>query len=112
MFHFAPEKVVSHIAEDLRLLARENGYPPALCEAMVNKNQEVFECTHADGRVDFFSEAELRSRADGKDWKQGQLVFRKPRRQLPRSHRQSGRSNCGWPRPSRLIPPPWAKCWG
>ena len=40
-FRFAPEKVVSHLAQELRGLAAAKGRPPALAEAMVDKSLQV-----------------------------------------------------------------------
>ncbi len=41
-FKFAPEKIVSHLAQEVRGLAAAKGRPPALAEAMVDKNLQVF----------------------------------------------------------------------
>jgi hypothetical protein len=76
LFRHAPEKMVSHLAEQVRLLAAAKGRPPALCEAMVNKDLEVYEVTnHKTGRKTFMSEPELRAAGDRQDWEQGKLVF-------------------------------------
>jgi membrane-bound serine protease (ClpP class) len=40
-FRFAPEKIVSHLAQELRGLAAAKGRPPALAEAMVDRNLQV-----------------------------------------------------------------------
>jgi membrane-bound serine protease (ClpP class) len=41
-FRFAPEKIISHLAQEVRGLAAAKGRPPALAEAMVDKNLQVF----------------------------------------------------------------------
>lgn len=42
MFQHAEEKIVSNLAEWMRLMAESNGYPPALAEAMVDRNKIVY----------------------------------------------------------------------
>ena len=41
-FRFAPEKIVSHLAQEVRGLAAAKARAPALAEAMVDKNLQVF----------------------------------------------------------------------
>jgi membrane-bound serine protease (ClpP class) len=75
-FRHAPEKMVSKLAVDLRTLAEAKGRPPALCEAMVNKDLEVFEVTnHKTGQKAFMSDVDLRAAPDRQDWEQGNLVI-------------------------------------
>ncbi len=41
-FRFAPQKIISDLAQEVRGLAAAKGRPPALAEAMVDKNLQVF----------------------------------------------------------------------
>lgn len=75
MFRHAEEKVRSDLAAKIRKLAEDSGRPPALAEAMVDMDLEVFKVTHADdGTVTYMSDAELDSLEDPTEWKKGPLV--------------------------------------
>lgn len=72
-FERAPEKVLSPLRETMKVLAKRKGRPPALLEAMADKDLRVFEATHSEfGRKSFMSEAEIEA-SDG-DWVKGALV--------------------------------------
>lgn len=72
-FERAPEKIVSPFLEFAASLARRRNRPPALLQAMIDRDLEVFEATHRqDGRVTWMSEPELRSQPE--EWLQGPLV--------------------------------------
>jgi membrane-bound serine protease (ClpP class) len=72
-FERAPEKVLSPLRETLKLLGERKGRPPALLEAMADKDLRVFEVTHSQtGRKSFASEAEIE--ASGGEWIKGALV--------------------------------------
>jgi membrane-bound serine protease (ClpP class) len=74
LFRHAPEKMVSDLAVKVRRLASSKGRPPALAEAMVDRNCEVFQATNRKtGEVTFMSEAELAGKDD--EWEKGKLVF-------------------------------------
>ena len=76
LFRHAPEKLVSDLAVRIRALAKSSDRPPALAEAMVNRNVEVFEATNKQtGEKTFMSEAELNTADNPDDWEKGQLVF-------------------------------------
>ena len=72
-FERADEKVLSKLRETLKILAERKNRPPALAEAMADKDLTVFQATHAEtGRVWFMSETELD--AAGGEWVKGPLV--------------------------------------
>ena len=72
-FQHAPEKVLSHLRETLKTLAERKGRPPALLEAMADKDLRVFEVTHAEtGRVSYMTEDEIHNSND--EWVKGALV--------------------------------------
>lgn len=76
LFRHAPEKIVSDLAVRLRALAEAKKRPPALAEAMVNRNLEVFEMRNKkEGTVTFLSEPEIAQLDDPEDWEKGKLVF-------------------------------------
>ena len=75
LFQHAPEKFRSHLAQRVRTLATARGRPPALAEAMVDMNLEVFQVTRrTDGKVTYMSQAEIDVLADKEDWEKGPLV--------------------------------------
>lgn len=75
LFRHAPEKLVSDLAVRMRRLAESTGRPPALAEAMVDRNCEVFEATNQQtGEKRFLSEADL-AHLDDENWVKGKLVF-------------------------------------
>lgn len=76
MFQHAEEKIVSHLAVEMRRLAEASGRPPALAEAMVNRNLVVYEVTNRDsGETEFLSDAEIESLANPQAWEKQQPVF-------------------------------------
>ena len=59
-FERAPEKVLSYTRTLLRTLAEKKGRPPAIAEAMADKDLEVFEVINPKtGETEFKTEAEL-----------------------------------------------------
>jgi membrane-bound serine protease (ClpP class) len=65
MFHYAPEKYKSALVEALRILAIDKGRPPALVEAMVDMDCEVFQVKdQRTGEIEFLSEKEIESSPD------------------------------------------------
>jgi membrane-bound serine protease (ClpP class) len=76
LFRHAPEKLMSDLAVKIRRLASAKGRPPALAEAMVDRNCEVFSMTNKKtGEHTYLSEAEIASLPDADDWERGKLVF-------------------------------------
>ncbi len=71
-FRYAPEKERSYLAQRLRTIAENSGRPPALAEAMVDKDLSVFQATHAtNGNIAYFSDREWKGRADQAEWVKG-----------------------------------------
>ena len=65
MFRYAPEKYKSDLVQRLRGLAMAKGRPPALAEAMVDMDVEVFRFRNkSNGSIAFFSELEHTNRPD------------------------------------------------
>ena len=76
LFRHAPEKLMSDLAVQVRTLAESKNRPPALAEAMVDRNCEVFEARNLKtGESTYLSEHELETRPDAADWEKGKLVF-------------------------------------
>lgn len=76
LFRHAPEKLRSDLALKVRRLASAKGRPPALAEAMVDPNCEVFPVTNkVTGEFTYLSEAEIASLKDADDWERGKVVF-------------------------------------
>jgi len=73
-FERAPEKVLSALQGKLRALAEKKHRPPALLEAMANKDLLVYRVHHRDdpGRITYMSDAELK--AAGDQWVKGPVV--------------------------------------
>ena len=70
LFRHAPEKIVSHLAQVMRDLAEENGRPPAIAEAMVDRDMIVYRVENEeDGEVRFLSDAEIKELEDADKWK-------------------------------------------
>ena len=75
MFKHASEKVRSDLVAKIRKLAKDSGRPPAIAEAMVDMNLEVFKVNHADtGEVSYMSDAELDALEDPTEWTKGPLL--------------------------------------
>lgn len=60
-FERAPEKILSSLKATMRSLAEKKQRPPALLEAMCDKDLEVYRVTHRDapGRIWYMSEVEI-----------------------------------------------------
>ncbi|NQV29194.1 MAG: hypothetical protein HQ518_32980 [Rhodopirellula sp.] len=72
-FERAPEKTLSLLRESLKVLAKRKGRPPALLEAMADKDLRVYEVTHSQtGRKSYASEVEIEE--SGGEWIKGPLV--------------------------------------
>lgn len=72
-FERAPEKVLSELRETMKVLAERKGRPPALLEAMADKDLKVYEVTHREtGRISYASDAEIDAAAG--QWIKGPLV--------------------------------------
>ena len=77
LFRHAPEKIRSDLVAKVRALCEDTGRPPAIAEAMVDMDLEVFKVTNADtGKVTYKSDAELAALddQDQMDWKKGALL--------------------------------------
>lgn len=75
LFRYAPEKIRSDLARQVRDLASAKGRPPAVAEAMVDKGLAVYRMTQrGSGRVTFMAEHEIQNLPDPKAWSQGKLV--------------------------------------
>jgi len=76
LFRHAPEKVRSDLARKIRDLAEGRRRPPALAEAMVDRELVVYEVTDRQtGATTFMSEHELRSSRDPDQWEKGPPVL-------------------------------------
>ena len=72
-FERVPEKLWSDFLVTLQNLAERKNRPPALLQAMVDKNLQVFEVRHPDtGRVTYMSEYEIE--ASNENWVKGAVV--------------------------------------
>lgn len=72
-FERAPEKVLSPLKETLKTLADKKNRPAALCEAMADKDLEVYKVRHREtGRVWYMSESEIH--ASNGEWIKGRMV--------------------------------------
>ncbi len=75
-FQYAPEKVRSDIALRMRALAEAKGRPPALAEAMVDMDLEVYRVVDAStNEAAYKTQAEIDADADPGRWQQKQPVF-------------------------------------
>ncbi len=76
LFRHAPEKIRSDLARRVRDLAEAKARPPALAEAMVDMDLEVFRVTNKDtGEETFKSDSELVSDRNVQAWEKGELVL-------------------------------------
>ncbi len=72
-FERAPEKILSFLRTELKTLADKKGRPAGLCEAMADKDLDVFQVTHRDnGRVSYMTDEEIHV-ANG-EWIKGRVV--------------------------------------
>ncbi len=68
-FRYVPEKIRSVLARQVRDLAEAKGRPPALAEAMVDKDMVVFEVRDkASGEITFMAEHEIEGSDDPDNW--------------------------------------------
>ena len=75
-FRYAEAKIQSDVAVILRDLAVANGRSPALAEAMVDKDMEVYECTHKEsGETVYMTDADLAASDNPDDWEKGKLII-------------------------------------
>ena len=76
LFRHAPEKIRSDLALRMRDLASATGRPPALAEAMVDLNLQVYEVTNKEtGQTTFMSQHEIDSSENAGVWEKGRLVL-------------------------------------
>ena len=76
MFRYAPEKYKTDLVQRVRGLAMTKGRPPALAEAMVDMDFEVFRFRNSKtGDITFLSELEYNNQADAADWEKLELVL-------------------------------------
>ena len=74
-FRYAPEKFRTDLVAFVRDLAKSKGRAPALGEAMVNMDVEIYRYEHkTTGEVRLMTKEEVKSEADPKDWKRLQLI--------------------------------------
>ncbi len=101
-FRFAPEKIVSHLAQEVRGLAAAKGRPPALAEAMVDKNLQVFRVKDKKtGEITCKSKPEI----DGKSRAMGNYRAHcgiRPR-SIPGTQRTPGSGSGACTRPGRIA---------
>ncbi len=65
LFRFVPEKLLSGLADELRNLAQAKNRPPALAEAICDKNLKVFRVREVKGgQVTYISEREFKANPD------------------------------------------------
>ena len=68
-FRHAPQKVQTNLARKVRDLAESGGRPPALAEAMVDRDLVVYRVRHRDtGEENYMSQAELEADPDEDFW--------------------------------------------
>ena len=76
MFHYAPEKFQSNLVQEVRILAAAKGRPPALAEAMVDMNCEVFRVRNTQtDKITFMSEKEIATSAEKDQLEKLELVL-------------------------------------
>jgi membrane-bound serine protease (ClpP class) len=75
VFRYAPEKLRSDLVAFVRDLAEEHDRAPALAEAMVNMDLEVFRFENkTTGEIRLMSKEEVKASADPDEWKSVQLI--------------------------------------
>lgn len=75
-FRYAPEKIRSALVQEMRILAENHHRPPALAEAMVDMDVEVFRFENSTTNVSrFLSEKEAAALPDAADWTKRELVL-------------------------------------
>ena len=76
LFRHAPEKIVSFLAAALRSVAQLRHHPPALAEAMIDKNLEVFYFHNKKSdTTECLSQAEVTDSPNPGDWEKVKPVF-------------------------------------
>ena len=74
-FRYAPEKFRTDLVAFVRDLAKSKGRAPALAEAMVNMDVEIFRYQHEQtGEVRLLTTEEWKSEVDSENWKRLQLI--------------------------------------
>ncbi len=74
-FRYAPEKFRTDLVAFVRDLAKSKGRAPALAEAMVNMDVEIFRYQNTQtGEVRLMTTEEWKSEVDSEDWKRLQLI--------------------------------------
>ena len=74
-FHYAPEKIRSDLAQDVRDLAAKKGRPPALAEAMVDMDLVVYSVENTEtGEQTYMADHEIESDENPSRWKKGPPV--------------------------------------
>jgi membrane-bound serine protease (ClpP class) len=68
MFRHAPEKIASHLISEVRALCERKKHPPALGEAMVDRNVKVERLKLPDGSEQFLTDRELPARPEAAGW--------------------------------------------
>jgi len=69
LFKYAPEKIRSHLAQQVRGLAAAKGRPKALAEAMVDKDLEVYQVKNKQtGEKTYLSQREIDAEANPDQW--------------------------------------------
>jgi len=72
-FNRVSEKIVSKVAQDMKVIAERKNRSVALLQAMVDKDLEVYKCTKkSDGTVAYLSGLEFAEKSD--EWEKGPLV--------------------------------------
>ncbi len=72
-FERAPEKIVSPFLQFAATLAKRKNRPPALLQAMIDKDLVVYQVTRkSDGHVTFMSDADIQASSD--EWVKGPMV--------------------------------------
>ena len=75
-YRYADAKARSLLIAQVRTIAETAGRPPALAEAMVDKDAVVFEAQHKTDRTRaFFTEDEWKSLKNADQWEKGKPVF-------------------------------------
>ncbi len=74
-FEHVEEKALSYIAAAVRELAEAQGRPPAIAQAMVDRNVQVYRAVDANsGQVVYVSEADLQNPENAQRFEQPQLI--------------------------------------
>ena len=76
LFRYAPEKIRSHLAQVVRGLAAAKGRPPALAEAMVDMNLDVYHVRNRQTRKETYkSQREIDTDPHPDQWEKLGVVF-------------------------------------